>query len=67
MSDFAGNSLKADDGQPDMGWKDVLLEQAHFMRQFGVTPLSNNQVDVYEAALLERNISTLVEHKLWAQ
>jgi len=63
MSNFAGERLR-DGSQIDKHWRDVLREQTALMANFGAGPLTNEGLRIYEAALLERNLPILVEHKV---
>jgi hypothetical protein len=65
MSDFAGESARGEDGSWDLGWKEVVNEHKAFLRNFSVDLLSNQQIELYEAALLEHDLPILVEHKMW--
>jgi hypothetical protein len=62
MSDLAGERLR-DGDETDAQWRDAVREQAAFMRRFGASPLSRAELMIYEAALLERNLPILTEHK----
>lgn len=63
MSDFAAGRLKQH-GEPDEQWLAAMREQAAFMGRFGASPLSSEGVRLYEAALLERNLPILTEHRV---
>lgn len=63
MSDFAGEALRSPDGDIDAAWTDVVREHQAFMRQFGVPVLAPADLELYEAALLERQIPPLVAHR----
>jgi hypothetical protein len=63
MSDFAGERLR-DGSQTDEHWRHVLREQTALMANFGAMPLTNDGLRIYEAALLERNLPILIEHKV---
>lgn len=64
MSDFAGNSTREEDGSWDFGWEEVVNEHREFMKIFSIDMLSNQQLKLYESALLERNIGILIEHRM---
>jgi len=64
MSDFAGEAMRPSDGELGARWKDVVREHSAFMRWFGILPLSHADLGIYEAALVEREIPTLVAHKV---
>ncbi len=63
MSDFAGERLR-NDSRFDEHWRDVVTEQTALMARFGARPLTTDDIRVYEAALLERDLPILVEHKV---
>lgn len=63
MSDFAAGRLNEDD-EPDEQWLAAMREQASFMGRFGVSPLTSDGVQLYEAALLERSLPILTEHRV---
>ncbi|RDE04273.1 hypothetical protein [Sphingomonas aracearum] len=63
MSDLAAGRLNQD-GEPDEQWLTAMREQAAFMARFGASPLSSEGVRLYEAALLERNVPILTEHRV---
>lgn len=58
MSDFAGHRLKNEDGHDDE-WRETVREHARFMRPFGAQPLMPSALELYEEALVERNINPL--------
>ena len=64
MSDFASERLR-DEGQIDAEWGDVVKEQIALMARFGAGPLTNENIRVYELALLERDLPILTEHKVF--
>jgi hypothetical protein len=63
MSDFAGESTREEDGSWDFEWEEIVNEHRKFMKRFGIDMLSNQQLELYETALLERNIGILTEHR----
>lgn len=58
MSDLAGHRLKGEEGH-DAEWRETVGEHARFMGRFGAQPLSPAALELYEEALVERNIEPL--------
>ena len=63
MSDYAAWRLGTEGGVDDH-WREVMGEQAALMSRFGARPLTDAEIRLYEAALLERGLPILVEHKV---
>jgi hypothetical protein len=63
MSDYAAWRLGTEGGVDDH-WRQVMGEQAALMSRFGARPLTDAEIRLYEAALLERGLPILVEHKV---
>lgn len=66
MSDFAGQRLRDEEAEPDCRndwqWEQVVKEQTSLMKRFGVPSLTDNDIQIYEHALLERHILPLRAH-----
>jgi len=61
MSDFAEHRLRVE-GCRDPQWESVLREQLAFLGRFGVGSMTEAQLQVYEEALIERQIHPLEQY-----